>query len=157
MAPRFDNTPFRTPDVIVERALSFVPAATYAHGLDVCCGTGDFMAPLQKALGSQGNVFGMPVSAANPAGVPGGRVWRRTNTRYGVTEALTNQTDLFGTFAELELIPPDLAVHKSELDGLIHRLNLLRSEDTTAWVCEEGFCDEATRATVAARVTAGWG
>jgi catecholate siderophore receptor len=27
-----------------------------------------------------------------------GQVWRRTNTRYGYTEALSNQTDLFGTF-----------------------------------------------------------
>lgn len=49
LAPRFDNTPFRTPDVIVERALSLVPAATatYAHGLDICCGTGAALAQLR--------------------------------------------------------------------------------------------------------------
>lgn len=40
---------------------------------------------------SQGNVFGT-------ATAPGGRVWRRANTRYGFTEALTNQTDLYGSF-----------------------------------------------------------
>ncbi|MCX8475169.1 MAG: TonB-dependent receptor [Sphingomonas sp.] len=54
---------------------------------------------------SQGNVFG--TAATNPttgaAGargdvLTGGYVWRRGNTRYGYTEALTNQTDLYGTF-----------------------------------------------------------
>ncbi|MBO9621281.1 MAG: TonB-dependent receptor [Sphingomonas sp.] len=40
---------------------------------------------------SQGNVFGT-------ATAPGGQVWRRANTRYGYTEALTNQTDLYGSF-----------------------------------------------------------
>ncbi|HVI98856.1 MAG TPA: TonB-dependent receptor [Sphingomonas sp.] len=42
---------------------------------------------------SQGNVFG--TDAADPARA-GGMVWRRANTRYGYTEGLTNQTDLFG-------------------------------------------------------------
>lgn len=54
---------------------------------------------------SQGNVFG--TAATNPLTGPaaargdvltGGYVWRRGNTRYGYTEALTNQTDLYGTF-----------------------------------------------------------
>lgn len=58
----------------------------------------------------QGNVFG--TSATGPTGtatavaaaiargdqVQGGYVWRRANTRYGYADALTNQTDLFGTF-----------------------------------------------------------
>jgi SAM-dependent methyltransferase len=47
LAPRFDNTPFRTPDVMVQRALSFLPTATFAHGLDVCCGTGAALAHLK--------------------------------------------------------------------------------------------------------------
>ena len=50
---------------------------------------------------SQGNVYG--TSATNPAGpagsiTNGGYVWRRANTRYGTTDTVTNQTDLFGTF-----------------------------------------------------------
>jgi len=54
---------------------------------------------------SQGNVYG--TAATNPttgaAGtrgdvLTGGYVWRRGNTRYGYTDALTNQTDLYGTF-----------------------------------------------------------
>lgn len=48
IAPRFDATPFRTPDVIVERALSFVDAKSLSHGLDVCCGTGAALAQLRK-------------------------------------------------------------------------------------------------------------
>src|SRR5262249_14293218 len=54
---------------------------------------------------SQGNVYG--TAATNPttgaAGtrgdiLTGGYVWRRGNTRYGYTDALTNPTDLYGTF-----------------------------------------------------------
>ncbi|WP_294092123.1 TonB-dependent receptor [Sphingomonas sp.] len=54
---------------------------------------------------SQGNVYG--TAATNPttgaAGargdvLTGGYVWTRGNTRYGYTDTLTNQTDLFGTF-----------------------------------------------------------
>ncbi|WP_448662110.1 TonB-dependent receptor [Sphingomonas sp. CJ20] len=54
---------------------------------------------------SQGNVYG--TAATNPttgtAGtrgdvLTGGYVWVRGNTRYGYSETLTNQTDLYGTF-----------------------------------------------------------
>ena len=54
---------------------------------------------------SQGNVYG--TAATNPTTgaaatrgdvLTGGYVWRRGNTRYGYTEGLTNQTDLYGTF-----------------------------------------------------------
>src|SRR3546814_8797745 len=41
---------------------------------------------------SQGNVFG--TDASDPAKA-GGMVWRRANMRYGYSEGLTNQTDLF--------------------------------------------------------------
>ncbi|WP_380787670.1 TonB-dependent receptor [Sphingomonas sp. R86521] len=55
---------------------------------------------------SQGNVYG--TAATNPttgaAGargdvLTGGYVWRRGNTRYGHSESIVDQTDLFGTFA----------------------------------------------------------
>ncbi|WP_137899228.1 TonB-dependent siderophore receptor [Sphingomonas sp. 2SG] len=54
---------------------------------------------------SQGNVYG--TTATNPttgaAGLrgdrtSGGYVWRRSNTRFGYTESIINQTDLYGTF-----------------------------------------------------------
>jgi catecholate siderophore receptor len=44
---------------------------------------------------SQGNVYG--THAADPA-TAGGLVWRRANTRYGHSQSLIDQTDLFGTF-----------------------------------------------------------
>ncbi len=39
LAPKFDNTPFRTPDAIVEAVLADVPGPLEA-GVDLCCGTG---------------------------------------------------------------------------------------------------------------------
>jgi catecholate siderophore receptor len=51
-----------------------------------------------------GNVYGTqaspPTDAAATRGdlVQGGYVWRRANTRYGYTDALIDQTDLFGKF-----------------------------------------------------------
>ena len=53
----------------------------------------------------QGNVYG--IAATNPLTGPGavrgdqisgGYVWRRANTRYGYTDSLIDQTDLYGTF-----------------------------------------------------------
>jgi len=50
----------------------------------------------------QGNVFGTAATNPNPnptgSILTGGYVWRRANTRYGYADALTNQTDLYGTF-----------------------------------------------------------
>ncbi len=55
---------------------------------------------------SQGNVYG--TAATNPITGPGatrgdvltgGYVWRRGNTRYGHTESIVDQTDLYGSFA----------------------------------------------------------
>ncbi|GGE88233.1 TonB-dependent receptor [Sphingomonas prati] len=45
---------------------------------------------------SQGNVYG--TSAASPA-TAGGQVWRRANTRFGSTDSIINQTDLYGTLS----------------------------------------------------------
>lgn len=54
---------------------------------------------------SQGNVYGTATTnpttgAAGARGdvLTGGYVWRRGNTRYGYSESLVNQTDLYGTF-----------------------------------------------------------
>jgi catecholate siderophore receptor len=55
---------------------------------------------------SNSNVYGTsatPPAAGSAAAlrgdvVTGGVLWRRANTRYGYTDGLTNQTDLYGTF-----------------------------------------------------------
>jgi len=50
----------------------------------------------------QGNVYGTSPTnpVINPAGsvVTGGLVWRRANTRFGYSNSLTNQSDLYGKF-----------------------------------------------------------
>jgi ubiquinone/menaquinone biosynthesis C-methylase UbiE len=49
LAPKFDYTPFRTPDIVLEetgRALSEV--GPFGRGLDVCCGTGAGLMVLRR-------------------------------------------------------------------------------------------------------------
>ncbi|WP_149826656.1 class I SAM-dependent methyltransferase [Streptomyces tailanensis] len=62
LAPKFDHTPFRTPDTIleaVERALSAMGA--FQHGLDLCCGTGAGMEVLRDLC--EKSVTGVDISA----------------------------------------------------------------------------------------------
>ncbi|HEY8480965.1 MAG TPA: class I SAM-dependent methyltransferase [Spirillospora sp.] len=41
LAPKFDHTPFRTPDVILDATADVLrPLGPFGRGLDVCCGTG---------------------------------------------------------------------------------------------------------------------
>lgn len=41
LAPKFDHTPFRTPDAILDAvARALRPIGPFDHGLDLCCGTG---------------------------------------------------------------------------------------------------------------------
>ena len=48
---------------------------------------------------SQGNVFGTSATpSATDVAAQGGYVWTRANTRYGYTNSMINQTDLYGTF-----------------------------------------------------------
>ncbi|WP_375420549.1 TonB-dependent receptor [uncultured Sphingomonas sp.] len=47
---------------------------------------------------SQGNVFGTTATNIGANLTSGGYVWRRANTRYGYTESIVDQTDLFGRF-----------------------------------------------------------
>ncbi len=55
---------------------------------------------------SQGDVTGLPNGGRNVSTgaifnpyTAGGRVWRRANTRFGETESVINQTDLYGKFS----------------------------------------------------------
>ncbi|UUU19908.1 class I SAM-dependent methyltransferase [Streptomyces sp. DSM 40750] len=62
LAPKFDHTPFRTPDSIldaVEAALSSM--GPFEHGLDLCCGTGAGMEVLREVC--RESVTGVDISA----------------------------------------------------------------------------------------------
>ncbi len=62
LAPKFDHTPFRTPQEILDattRALAGL--GPFSHGLDVCCGTGAGMKVLQSLCQQQ--VTGVDFSA----------------------------------------------------------------------------------------------
>lgn len=62
LAPKFDHTPFRTPDTILEavqRALSAM--GPFQHGLDLCCGTGAGMEVLREVC--RESVTGVDISA----------------------------------------------------------------------------------------------
>src|SRR4051812_33728448 len=48
LAPKFDYTPFRTPDAILEQvAAHLTPFGPFDSALDVCCGTGAAMRVLR--------------------------------------------------------------------------------------------------------------
>ncbi|EKX67165.1 class I SAM-dependent methyltransferase [Streptomyces ipomoeae] len=62
LAPKFDHTPFRTPDTVldaVEHALSAM--GPFEHGLDLCCGTGAGMGVLRDLC--EKSVTGVDISA----------------------------------------------------------------------------------------------
>ncbi len=47
---------------------------------------------------SQGNVYGTTATNTGANVTTGGYVWTRANTRYGYTDSIVNQSDLYGTF-----------------------------------------------------------
>jgi ubiquinone/menaquinone biosynthesis C-methylase UbiE len=62
LAPKFDFTPFRTPDVILDKVGEYLRTlGPFGSGLDVCCGTGAAMR-MQRPLCRE-RVVGIDVSA----------------------------------------------------------------------------------------------
>ncbi|MEV7978194.1 methyltransferase domain-containing protein [Streptomyces sp. NPDC086519] len=62
LAPKFDRTPFRTPDSILEAvAKALTPLGPFADGLDLCCGTGAGTEVLAQVCGH--SVTGVDFSA----------------------------------------------------------------------------------------------
>ncbi|RFS82056.1 class I SAM-dependent methyltransferase [Actinomadura spongiicola] len=62
LAPKFDHTPFRTPDGILDATADALrPLGPFDHGLDVCCGTGAGLGVLEPLC--QGRVTGIDFSA----------------------------------------------------------------------------------------------
>ena len=62
LAPKFDHTPFRTPDGVLDATAGALgPLGPFGRGLDVCCGTGAGMRVLTSLC--QGPVTGVNFSA----------------------------------------------------------------------------------------------
>ena len=61
LAPKFDHTPFRTPDVMLDATVGALqPLGPFGPGLDVCCGTGAGMRALRSVC--QGRIMGVDFS-----------------------------------------------------------------------------------------------
>jgi len=62
LAPKFDHTPFRTHDGVLDAtAAALRPLGPFGRGLDVCCGTGAGMRVLESVC--QGPIMGADFSA----------------------------------------------------------------------------------------------
>jgi ubiquinone/menaquinone biosynthesis C-methylase UbiE len=62
LAPKFDHTPFRTPDAVLDATAGALrPLGPFGRGLDVCCGTGAGTRVLESVC--QGPVMGVDFSA----------------------------------------------------------------------------------------------
>ena len=62
LAPKFDYTPFRTPDGVLDATVGALrPLGPFGRGLDVCCGTGAGTRVLESVC--QGPVMGVDFSA----------------------------------------------------------------------------------------------
>jgi ubiquinone/menaquinone biosynthesis C-methylase UbiE len=83
LAPKFDHTPFRTSDGVLDATAGALrPLGPFGRGLDVCCGTGAGM----RVLGSlcQGQITGVDFSAGMLARARGARpdaTWVRADVR----------------------------------------------------------------------------
>ncbi|MDR6975310.1 ubiquinone/menaquinone biosynthesis C-methylase UbiE [Streptomyces sp. 3330] len=87
LAPKFDHTPFRTPDAVLDAVASALKeSGPYEDGLDLCCGTGAGAEVLATVC--QGSVTGVDFSAGmlaqarrrtRPAGPPVS--WVRADAR----------------------------------------------------------------------------
>jgi ubiquinone/menaquinone biosynthesis C-methylase UbiE len=63
LAPKFDHTSFRTPDVVLDAAADALrPLGPFGRGLDVCCGTGAGIRVLTSVC-DPGSITGVDFSA----------------------------------------------------------------------------------------------
>jgi ubiquinone/menaquinone biosynthesis C-methylase UbiE len=61
LAPKFDHTPFRTPDGLLDATAGALrPLGPFGRGLDVCCGTGAGLRVLESVC--QGPILGVDFS-----------------------------------------------------------------------------------------------
>ncbi|MFD8968124.1 class I SAM-dependent methyltransferase [Streptomyces sp. NPDC059568] len=89
LAPKFDRTPFRTPDQVLDAVVRIVrPLGPFRTGLDICCGTGAGMGVLRRLCDER--IVGVDFSAGMLAAagsampdLPGGPAveWVRADAR----------------------------------------------------------------------------
>jgi ubiquinone/menaquinone biosynthesis C-methylase UbiE len=100
LAPKFDHTPFRTPESILgPTATALTGLGPFDDGLDVCCGTGAGMSVLRSVC--RGRVTGVDFSAgmlAQARGAHPGATWVRADAR---ALPFAAEFDLAATFGAL--------------------------------------------------------
>ncbi|MFF1277928.1 class I SAM-dependent methyltransferase [Streptomyces marokkonensis] len=112
LAPKFDRTPFRTSDSVLDATVSaLLPTGPYASGLDLCCGTGAGVDVLRQVC--EESVTGVDFSTGmlevareriRPQGPPVG--WVRADARalpFGPVFDLVVSFGAFGHFLPREL------------------------------------------------------
>ena len=105
LAPKFDRTPFRTPDGILDAATGALrPLGPFGRGLDVCCGTGAGMRTLRPLC--QDGMTGVDFSAgmlAQAREAHPDATWIRADAR---SLPFTDVFDLAVTFGALGHVLP---------------------------------------------------
>ena len=105
LAPKFDRTPFRTPDGILDAATGALrPLGPFGRGLDVCCGTGAGMRTLRPLC--QDGMTGVDFSAgmlAQAREAHPDATWIRADAR---SLPFTDAFDLAVTFGALGHVLP---------------------------------------------------
>jgi ubiquinone/menaquinone biosynthesis C-methylase UbiE len=107
LAPKFDYTPFRTPDGVLDATADALgPLGPFGPGLDVCCGTGAGMRVLKPLC--QGPVTGADFSTgmlAQARGAHPDATWVRADAR---ALPFTGAFDLAVSFGALgHFLPPE--------------------------------------------------
>ncbi|TDE34221.1 class I SAM-dependent methyltransferase [Actinomadura sp. 6K520] len=107
LAPKFDHTPFRTPDAILDATTDVLrPLGPFGAGLDVCCGTGAGMRVLEPLCA--GRITGVDFSGgmlARAAEAHPDAEWVRADVR---ALPCTAEFDLAVTFGALgHLLPAE--------------------------------------------------
>ncbi|TDC70816.1 class I SAM-dependent methyltransferase [Actinomadura sp. GC306] len=107
LAPKFDHTPFRTPDAILDATADVLrPLGPFGAGLDVCCGTGAGMRVLRPLC--EGRITGVDFSGGmldQAAEAHPDAEWVRADVR---ALEFTGEFDLAVTFGALgHLLPAE--------------------------------------------------
>jgi ubiquinone/menaquinone biosynthesis C-methylase UbiE len=103
LAPKFDHTPFRTPDGVLDATAGALRSlGPFGRGLDVCCGTGAGLRVLESLC--QGPVMGVDFSTgmlAQARGAHPGAGWVRADVRALPFAGAFDLMVSFGAFGHL--------------------------------------------------------